>query len=585
MSDSILKNIQKLWIHIGKKRRLQFKLLIVLMVLASFAEILSIGAIFPFLRALMEPQTIFEYPVIQPFLKTLKITSAKGIILTITIFFCLALVIAAAMRIMLTWFSVRLSFGLGTELSNDIYRRTLYQPYSVHISRNSSEVINGIWIKVSEVIFYVLVPLLNLIGSSILSITIVIALIIVTPNIALMAVAGLAIIYGIIIKFTKDKLKRSSVNISQESNNIIKNLQEGLSGIRDVLIDGSQESFCVIYNKTNTILRRAQGNTQIIGQIPNYILMSLGMILIALLSYTLSLSDGFAKAMPSIAALALGLQRLLPNTQQLYASWSTISGSQASLKDVVELFEQPYPDNINQTQYAPVPFEKEITLENVSFRYAKDSALILNNFNLKIVKGSRIGFIGTTGCGKSTLLDIVMGLLSPIEGKFKVDGQNITDSNCQSWQMHIAHVPQAVFLADNTIESNIAFGIPPELIDKDKVIRAAQQAQLAKIIDTWPQKYETRVGERGVQLSGGQCQRIGIARALYKEADVIILDEATSALDGETEKEVLASIQALNKDITILIIAHRLNTLDFCTEIIELGKGGVIQSKKSINFI
>lgn len=572
------KNIKKLWIFIGKRRRFQFKLLIILMVFSSFAEVLSIGAVFPFFKALMEPQKIFENPILRPLLNMLNVTSSGEVILTVTILFCIAVVLASATRIFFTWISVRLSFAMGTDLSNDIYRRTLYQPYEVHVSRNSSDIINGIWIKVSEVIFYILMPVLTLISSTILALTIVITLMLVTPGIALIAMGGLGLIYGIIIKFTKNKLKIGSIIIAEESNNIIKNLQEGLSGIRDVLIDGSQETFCDTYKKTNSVLRHAQGNTQIIGQIPSFALTSLGMILIAFLSYKLTISGGFASAMPSLAALTLGLQRLLPNAQQLYASWTTMNGSQASLRDVISFLEQPYPNHINQP-IESLPFKNEIVLNDVSFKYNQEKSWVLNKFNLTIKKGSRVGFIGTTGCGKSTLLDIVMGLLKPTEGNLIVDGQTITETNCRAWQTHISHVPQNVFLADNTIESNIAFGVPPHLIDKEKVKIAAEKAQLANIIETWPDKYETRVGERGVQLSGGQCQRIGIARALYKEADVIILDEATSALDGDTEKEVIASIEALSTNITILVIAHRLNTLDFCTEIIELGQGGIIKSK------
>lgn len=572
------KNIKKLWVFIGKKRRLQFKLLIVLMIFSSFAEILSIGAVFPFFKALMDPQKISENPIVNPIVKALNVSSSNDIIFTVTVIFCIAIILASVTRIFFTWISVRLSFAMGTDLSNDIYRRTLYQPYEIHVSRNSSDIINGIWIKVSEVIFYILMPVLTLISSTILALTIVITLMLVTPDIALIAMGGLGLIYGIIIKFTKGKLKAGSIIIAEESNNIIKNLQEGLSGIRDVLIDGSQETFCDTYKRTNSVLRHAQGSTQIIGQIPSFVLTSLGMILIAFLSYKLTISGGFASAMPSLAALTLGLQRLLPNAQQLYASWTTMNGSQASLRDVIGFLEQPYPNHINQP-IESLSFKNEIILSDISFKYNQEKSWVLNKFNLTIKKGSRVGFIGTTGCGKSTLLDIIMGLLKPTEGNLIVDGQIITETNCCAWQTHISHVPQNVFLADNTIESNIAFGIPTHLIDKEKVRIASEKAQLANIIETWPDKYDTRVGERGVQLSGGQCQRIGIARALYKEADVIILDEATSALDGETEKEVIASIEALSTDITILVIAHRLNTLDFCTEIIELGQGGIIKSK------
>lgn len=573
------KNIKKLWIHIGKIRRLQFKLLIVLIIVASITEILSIGAVFPFFGVLMNPNKILDSADFKPFLEMLNINSTSEVVLTVTILFCLSIILAAATRIFMTWICIRMSFAFGTDLSNDIYRRTLYQPYSVHVSRNSGDVINGIWLKVSEVIFYVLMPITTLVNSGVLSLIIIITLIVVTPNIALIAMGGLGLIYGLIIRLTKKKLNLSSVIIARESNNIIKNLQEGLSGIRDVLIDGSQETFCATYKNTNAVLRRAQGNNQIITFIPSFVLASLAMALIGFLSYRLTLSGGFSTAMPSLVALTLGIQRLLPNAQQLYASWSAMNGSHASLQDVIEFLEQPYPENINKPDKEEyLPFEKNITLDNISFRYNQEKPWVLNKFSLSIKKGSRLGFIGTTGCGKSTLLDIVMGLLKPKEGSLIVDGQVINEINCRAWQKHISHVPQNVFLADNTIESNIAFGVPSHLIDKNKVRNAAKKAQLSDLIETWPNKYETRVGERGIQLSGGQCQRIGIARALYKEADVIILDEATSALDGETEREVIASIEALSKDITILVIAHRLNTLDFCTEIIELEQEGKIKS-------
>nr|WP_255537972.1 ABC transporter ATP-binding protein [Polynucleobacter sp. 15G-AUS-farblos] len=215
-------------------------------------------------------------------------------------------------------------------------------------------------------------------------------------------------------------------------------------------------------------------------------------------------------------------------------------------------------------------FSDAIHLDGISFRYSKDAPWVLKNLNFTIPKGSRIGFVGTTGCGKSTLLDIVMGLLKPIEGSLKVDGTKITIANRQSWQACIAHVPQTIFLSDTTIAENIAFGIPKDQIDYERVKQAAQQAQVAHIIEAWPEQYNALVGERGVRLSGGQRQRIGIARALYKEADVIIFDEATSALDNETEESVIQAIESLKKDITILMIAHRLTTLRNCTQIIEL---------------
>jgi ATP-binding cassette subfamily B protein len=210
--------------------------------------------------------------------------------------------------------------------------------------------------------------------------------------------------------------------------------------------------------------------------------------------------------------------------------------------------------------------------------------MVIKNLNLTITKGSRIGFIGTTGSGKSTLLDIIMGLLEPTEGILEIDGQPITMLNHRSWQSHIAHVPQAIFLADSTIEENIAFGVHKNQIDHERVRQAAQQAQIADTIETWPKQYKTFIGERGIRLSGGQRQRIGIARALYKQADLIIFDEATSALDNETEEAVMQAIENLSDDLTILIIAHRLSTLKNCTNIIELS-GGEIKRVGSFELI
>ena len=579
MSGNLFSNVKILWKHFNGKRRLQFKLMLCLMILASLADILSIGAVFPFFGALMSPEQVFKNKYGHMFFEFLNIDAPSQIILPITIVFCLVLLIASGIRILSVWLSVRFSFTIGSEISNDIYRRTLYQPYSVHISRNSSEIINGIWIKVSEVIFYILMPTMTLISSAFLVIALIVTLCLITPSSALIAIGGLIIIYAIIIKLTRQKLKSNSVDIAKESNNIVKNLQEGLSGIRDVLIDGSQKTFFETYKRTDHILRRAQGYNQIIAQIPNHLLMGLGMVLIAIIAYTLTLAGGFAKAMPSLVALTLGLQRLLPAAQLLYTAYSTITGSQASLHDVVLLLQQQYPDDIDQIRSVPLSFNRSIEIQHVSFKYGVSTPLVLNDISITIKKGHRIGFIGTTGCGKSTLIDIIMGLLEPTSGNLMVDGEIITKDNCSSWQRHIAHVPQNVFLADTTIEKNIAFGVPDELIDFERIRKAAEQAQLSTIIEGWPDKYNTRVGERGVQLSGGQCQRIGIARALYKQADLIVLDEATSALDNETEKEILSSIEALSKDITIIMIAHRLNTLTFCDEIIELGKGVVINKK------
>ena len=578
--------LARLWPHISSRRRGQFGFLLVLMLIASFAEILSIGAVLPFLGVLTTPERVFEHSLAQPFIQILGLTEPAQLLLPLTIIFGLAAVVAGVMRLLLLWASTRLSFAIGADLSMSIYRRTLYQPYEIHVARNSSGVINGIWSKAKGVIGGVIMPVLTLISASVMLIVILIAMLSVEPLIALATFGGFGLIYVSIIRITRIKKIRNSKAMAHESTQVVKSLQEGLGGIRDVLIDGSQEAYCHIYRKADLPLRRAQGSIHIIANSPRFGIEALGMLLIAVLAYTLAQeADGIAKAIPILGALALGAQRLLPVMQQSYAAWTSIQGFQVSLQDTLDLLDQPLPDYANQPAAKPLPFQQQIKLNQLSFRYSPQSAWVLRNLDLNIAKGSRIGIIGATGSGKSTLLDIVMGLLRPSEGSIEIDGQPVTIENHRAWQAHIAHVPQDIFLADSTIEENIAFSIPKDQIDHERVRQAAQQAQIADSIDTWPKQYQTFVGERGVRLSGGQRQRIGIARALYKQADVIIFDEATSALDNETEQGVMQAIEGLSTELTILIIAHRLSTLRNCTQIVELGSCGILRTGSYQNIV
>ena len=574
-NQSILNLLKRLWHHISRRRRRQFSMLLLLILLASFAEILSIGAVLPFLGALAAPDHIFELQATQPVIQALNLTEPKQLLLPLTIAFGFAAFFAGAIRLLLLWASTKLSYAAGSDLSISIYRRTLYQPYAVHCARNSSEVINGISNKTNGVISAIAM-LFTLISSAVILITILLALLSVDPITALSAFGGFGLIYVAIIWLTQKKLSINSERMARESTQVIKSLQEGLGGIRDVLIDGNQDTYCQIYSNADLSLRRAQGSSSFIAISPRYAMEALGMLLIATLAYLLAKeADGIVKAIPVLGALALGAQRLLPVLQNAYGAWSGIISSQVSLQDALELLDQPLPDYANQVLEKPLPFNHSITLKQIDFRYSEQTPYVIKQLSLTITKGSRVGFIGTTGSGKSTLLDIVMGLLQPTSGILEIDGQSITPDNQRAWQLHIAHVPQAIFLADSTIEENIALGVPKDKIDHIRVKHAAQQAQIAESVEAWPSKYQTFVGERGVRLSGGQRQRIGIARALYKQADVIIFDEATSALDNETEQSVMQAIENLSKDLTLLIIAHRLTTLKNCTQIVEMRNGSI----------
>jgi ABC-type bacteriocin/lantibiotic exporter with double-glycine peptidase domain len=566
----------RLWKNISYRRRKQLILLCAIMVLTTFAEVASIGSVLPFLGVLMAPEQVFAHPAIQPFLYPLGIVQPSQLLFPLTILFILAALFSACMRLILLTAQTRLGFAIGADFSMAVYKNTLYQPYIVHVARNTSQVINAISVKTNTVIHGTLLPLLFIASSCLILLAILIALISIDPIIALTILGGFGGLYGLIIFATKKRLAYDSRCISRESNHVIKALQEGLGGIRDVLIDGSQVAYCKIFRQADLPLRKSQANVQIIGQAPRYFIELIGMTLIALVAYGLVRRDATAAtAIPLLGALALGAQRLLPVLQLFYASWTSIRGGQSSLYDLLDLLDQPLPEYADQPVPVAIPFKKFISLDQVSFQYAVDSPQVLKRINFIIPKGSRIGIMGTTGSGKSTLLDIIMGLLQTTEGNLVVDGVTITAQNHRAWQTHISHVPQVIFLADASIAENIAFGIPAEQIDMGRVREAANQAQIGYTIESWPKRYDTFVGERGIRLSGGQRQRIGIARALYKRADFIVFDEATSALDEDTERAVMRAIDGIGKDVTILIVAHRLSTLKSCSQILELEQGEV----------
>jgi ATP-binding cassette subfamily B protein len=335
--------------------------------------------------------------------------------------------------------------------------------------------------------------------------------------------------------------------------------------------------YCEIYRKADYGLRRAQGDIVFVSGSPRFVMEAMGMVLIAALAYGISRSaQGIAAALPVLGALAVGAQRLLPALQQVYSGWAGIVGSQVSLAKVLELLDQPIAAEALSTNGNALIFKKEVRFSEVRFRYAPDAPWILDRFNLTIRKGTRVGFVGSTGSGKTTVLDLLMGLLTPSEGELLVDGAPIVGDRVRPWQRAIAHVPQSIFLADTSIAQNIAFGVPLHAIDLDRVRQAAKRAQIAEFIENRPDGYDARVGERGVQLSGGQRQRIGIARALYKQASVLVFDEATSALDNATEQSVMDAIDGLDRELTILLIAHRLSTVRRCDMIVEIGEGRVI---------
>ena len=566
---------RRLAAHISKKRHYQLSLLFVLILCSSLTEIVSIGAVIPFIAILSSPEQVYSNESLQPIIMFFEFKSAQELALPITFSFIAATLIAGAMRLLLVFVNTRLSFATGHDLSIDIYNKTLRQPFYVHIDRNSSEIVNGVATKTDLVIFQVILPLLNFFGAIVMIVLITLALIIIDPLLAISMMGGIGLIYYSLVRLTSSMLAENSKKIADKSTVRVKSLQEGLGGIRDILLSGTQNTYCKIYEDADLPLRRAQAVNAFISLSPRYAMEALGMVLIATLAISFTTTnDGIASYIPLLGGLAFGAQKLLPMVQLAYQGWSSILGARASLVDTLEFLDQKIP---NTNSAKSLTFTKNIFLDNVSFSYQSNNKIVLDGISLDIPKGACIGFVGSTGSGKSTLLDIIMGLLNPTDGKISVDGSILTSDCLTAWQKYICHVPQDIFLADTSIKENIAFGVPLHEIDMQRVVEAALKAQLTAVIDELPLKYQTLVGERGVRLSGGQKQRIGIARALYAESKVLIFDEATSALDGDTEKDVMREIARLDDEVTILMIAHRITTLENCDQIVELKEGKIAQ--------
>lgn len=551
-------------------------LLMVLILIAAFAEVVSLGSVLPFIGILISPDRAFKVPIVANLARALGITSPHGLLVPLTIGFVVAAIVAGAVRQLLLWVSIRLAFATGADLGIDVYRRSLYQPYPVHVSLNSSEVISVIISKVGDTVT-VVTQMLMLISSLVMLATITLALFVIDPLVALLASAGFGASYGLITWMSRRQLHLNSQRISSEQTRMIKVVQEGLGGIRDVLLDGTQPVYCDIFRRADYPLRRAQGANMYISTSPRFAMETLGIIVIAALTYGLSRQPGgLATALPVLGALAVGAQRLLPALQQGYNAWSSVASCEASLEKTIELLDQPLSAELLQPAPEPLRFEDSVRFDKVRFKYTADGPWVLDDLDFSIRKGTRVGIVGSTGSGKSTTLDLLMGLLMPTDGALLVDGRPVVGNRIRAWQRTIAHVPQSIYLADATLAENIAFGIPHEAIDFVRVKQAAAQAQIAEFIESQPGGYDVSVGERGIRLSGGQRQRIGIARALYKQASVLVFDEATSALDNATEQSVMDAIGRLDANLTIVLIAHRLTTVRRCDTIIELQNGRMV---------
>ncbi|HET9428535.1 MAG TPA: ABC transporter ATP-binding protein [Allosphingosinicella sp.] len=577
-SPSVWQALGSIYALIGPRRRRQLYLTLTLMVVGAGAELVTIGAALPFLALISDPARANEIGVVRTIFDLLGWQAGETSIVQATSLLVGAAIIGAAVRLLLNWAVQAFVFRVGHDLGVAVFSRALRQPYLYHVERNSSEVIAGVE-KAQAVLFQVLLPLMQGVVAAFMAIFILALLVAIDPLTASIAAVVMALLYVGLSLATRSILAANSRIHSEAHTQRIKQVQEGLGGIRDILIDRSQPVFEKSFREVDDRLRRAQMVNNFVASSPRMVIEAAAIVLIALLALYMSYQPGgVVRAIPVLGALAIGAQRLLPLLQLIYHAWSRTAGSFRIVLDIADLLGKPQP--IVDERELPdriARFSSAIELDKVGFRYPGGRQYALRDISLDIRKGERIGLLGETGSGKSTLLDLVMGLLEPGAGEIRVDGIALTGAMRRHWQAQIAHVPQFIYLSDSPIAENIAFGVAPGEIDMERVRAAAVQAEIAEFIETLPSAYLTPVGERGVRLSGGQRQRIGIARALYKQASVLILDEATSALDNDTEASVMANLGRSDSNLTILMVAHRLSTLAACDRLIRLKNGRVAE--------
>jgi len=578
MASSLQADLQILWRSLSAARQRQLAIAALLMPVTALAEMAMVAAIVPFLALLAGGiETTRHVSSITPFLKLLGGWAPANAILAATTLFALAVLATMLCRLALTWVSEHFAFGSGHELAVEIQRRLLHQPYLFHVRRHSSELLTALD-KIDFLIFSTALQGIQAASALLICMFVVAVLLWIDPLTACLAAIFIGGFYGLALIVARRKLGLHADVIRVAFEARFKAAQDSLGAIRDIILDRSQHLRVEQFREIDARFMRARAEAQVLVAAPRFLIEGVGLVLIALLAAAIAgRPGGFVAALPILGALGLGAQRLLPLTSQVYSGWANLTASRPIIRELAELLDLPV-DEAAEAEVAPLPFTRAIELNAVSFQYPDRNLPALNDTSLTITNGARVAITGRTGSGKSTLADLLMGLIVPDRGTMTVDGQELAGSQLASWRRSIAHVPQSIFLTDDSIAANIALSVGGTDIDMERVRRAAQTAELADFIDSLPDGYETKVGERGARLSGGQRQRLALARAIYKDVPLLVLDEATSALDDETEAAVLKALGALQAEgRTIVIVAHRRSTIEGCDLVLRLENGRLVE--------
>ena len=557
-----------------ERRRAGF-LLIMILIMALF-DMAGVASILPFMAVLTNPGLIETNFILSAMFEVSNIFGVENnqqFIFALGLLVFVFLIISLSFKALTYYAQVQFIHMREYTIGKRLIEGYLNQPYSWFLSRHSADLGKTVLSEVQQLILDGMRPLLELIAKSMVAIAIILLLIIVDPKLSLIVGFLLFGAYLITFYFVSNSLNRSGSKRLINNELRFTTVNEAFSASKEVKISGLEKAYVKRFSNSAKIYAQTHASRMVISALPRYILeaIAFGGILLMIL-YIMSETGSFNSALPIVSLYVFAGYRLMPAVQQIYESFTQLTFIGPSLDKLYDDLQNLKPFNENQDQDI-MPFNKSIILKNIHYNYPNTSRAALKDVSLSISAKSTIGLVGATGSGKTTTVDIILGLLEPQKGTLEIDGKTITNQNSRSWQRSIGYVPQQIFLADDTVAANIAFGTEPKDVNQETVERASKIANLHEfVINELPKQYQTTVGERGVRLSGGQRQRIGIARALYYNPQLLILDEATSALDNQTEKAVMDAINNLGKKITIILIAHRLGTVKKCDKIFLLEK-------------
>ncbi len=555
-------------------------LLALMILIMALLDMIGVASILPFMAVLSNPDLIETNSILNSmfhFFNIFGVYNGQQFLFALGILVFILLVLSLSFKAFTTYLQVRFIQMLEYSISRRLIEGYLHQPYSWFLNRNSAELGKTILSEVSQVVSGGIRPLLEIIAKGTVAAALIILLMITDLKLAIVVGISIGGAYAIIFYLTHSFLNRIGNKRLKSNEKRYTTVSEVFGAAKEVKVGGLEKTYIERFSSPAKSYARTVASASVLSQLPRFALeaISFGGIILVIL-YLMAQKGSFYSALPIISLYAFAGYRLMPALQQIYSSFTLLTFVGPSLDKLYADIKNLAP--VNENQYDRIlSFKKTIALKNIHYYYPNSSKTTLKDISINIPAKTTIGLVGTTGSGKTTTIDIILGLLEAQKGTLEVDGQIITKENSRAWQRSIGYVPQHIYLADDTVAANIAFGKEPNNIDIRAVERASKIANLHDfVIDELPQQYQTTIGERGVRLSGGQRQRIGIARALYHNPKVLILDEATNALDSQTEQAVMDAVHKLGKDITIILIAHRLNTVNNCDIIFKLEKGKLI---------